>query len=100
MLRELFGLFGGAAVFLSPSAEDMPEMGLVKLINMFSGLLDSTRFFVHDAKLDPEAVVAQLQAWQHAHTRHLIGPPFLVERLVKEIEEKGIELKLDAEPIS
>lgn len=95
MFREMFGFFGGAAIYLAPSAEEMPEMGLVKLINMFSGLLDSNRFFISGHAFDPEAVIQQLRDWQHVHTRHIIGPPFLVERLAAYIEEHRIDIQLD-----
>ncbi|MEC0231021.1 LuxE/PaaK family acyltransferase [Paenibacillus alba] len=95
MFREMFGFFGGAAIFLAPSSEEMPEMGLVKLINMFSGLLDSSRFFVSGHAFQPEAVVQQLKEWQDVHTRHIIGPPFLVERLVRYVNEHEPDMKLD-----
>ncbi|MBA2943886.1 LuxE family acyl-protein synthetase [Paenibacillus sp. CGMCC 1.16610] len=95
MFREMFGFFGGAAVYLAPSAEEMPEMGLVKLINMFSGLLDSNRFFISGHAFDAEAVIHQLKDWQHVHTRHIIGPPFLVERLAAYIEEHQMHIHLD-----
>ena len=95
MFREMFGFFGGGAIFLAPSAEDMPEMGLVKLVNMFSGLLDSSRFFVHDSSFDPQTVLDQLEKWKHVHTRHIIGPPFLVERLVQYASEQQTPIKLD-----
>lgn len=95
MFREMFGFFGGGAVFLAPSAEDMPEMGLVKLVNMFSGLLDSSRFFVHDSSFDPQTVLDQLEKWKHVHTRHIIGPPFLVERLAQYAAERQTPVKLD-----
>lgn len=70
-------------------------MGLVKLINMFSGLLDSNRFFISGHEFDPKAVIQQLRDWQHVHTRHIIGPPFLVERLAAYIEEHQIDIQLD-----
>lgn len=95
MFREMFGFFGGGAVFLAPSAEDMPEMGLVKLINMFSGLLDSSKFFVHDSSFDPGEVLDQLEKWKHVHTRHIIGPPFLVERLAAAAAERETKVLLD-----
>jgi len=95
MFREMFGFFGGGAIFLAPSAEDMPEMGLVKLVNMFSGLLDSSRFFVHDSSFDPQSVLDQLEKWKHVHTRHIIGPPFLVERLVQYAAGQQTPIKLD-----
>ncbi|UKS26665.1 LuxE family acyl-protein synthetase [Paenibacillus sp. HWE-109] len=93
--REMFGFFGGAAIFLAPSSEEMPEMGLVKLINMFSGLLDSSRFFVSGHAFQPEAVVQQLKDWQDVHTRHIIGPPFLVERLIRYVNEHEPTMQLD-----
>ncbi|WP_171683667.1 LuxE/PaaK family acyltransferase [Paenibacillus planticolens] len=95
MFREMFRFFGGAAIYLAPSAEEMPEMGLVKLINMFSGLLDSSRFFISGHAFDPEAVLQQLNDWQHVHTRHIIGPPFLVERLSRYINEHQRHIQLD-----
>lgn len=95
MFRDMFEFFGGAGLFLAPSAEDMPEMGLVKLINMFSGLLDSTSYFIHHSTFNPADAVEQLRRWENQHTRHVIGPPFVIDRLVKYMAENDIKLQLD-----
>ncbi|GFN33274.1 LuxE/PaaK family acyltransferase [Paenibacillus xylaniclasticus] len=95
ILRDMFGLFGGAGLFLSPSAEDMPEMGLVKLISMFSGLLDTTSYFIHHSTFNPQEAIDQLNKWENHHTRHIIGPPFVIDRLVKYMAENDIKLQLD-----
>lgn|GEM_PF-739405 len=95
IFRDMFGLFGGAGLFLSPSAEDMPEMGLVKLIGMFSGLLDSTSYFIHHSTFNPQDALEQLIKWENQHTRHIVGPPFVIDRLVKHMADNGITVQLD-----
>ncbi|MFJ7939601.1 LuxE family acyl-protein synthetase [Peribacillus sp. NPDC096622] len=95
MYREFFKFFDGEAIFLAPSAEEMPEMGMVKVLSMFSGLMDGSHNVVKQATFVPEEVIELLNRWERIHTRHLIGPPFMIDRLLNYLRENDIRLKLD-----
>ncbi len=95
MYRELFRFFDGAALFLSPSAEEMPEMGMVKVLSMFSGLMDGSQNLVKQSTFSPEEAIELLQRWERVHTRHIIGPPFMIDRLLSYLKQHDITLKLD-----
>jgi long-chain-fatty-acid---luciferin-component ligase len=96
LYREFFGLAGGVGLFLCPSPAEAPEMGMVKVFNLFAGLLDDRVYLVREYTFDPEEAVEYLQSWAGRQTRHLFGPPFLFARLLRHLEEKGLRLPLDA----
>jgi long-chain-fatty-acid---luciferin-component ligase len=93
--REFFGINRGTGLFLCPDPVDLPEMGLVKVFNLFAGLLDNAYYAVHDYDFDPAEAVSYLERWKDKHTRHIFGPPFLINRLLRYMEEKDIKLTLD-----
>lgn len=95
MYREIFAFSRGAGLFLFPSPEEMPEMGMVKVLNMLSGLFDATRCLVKRASFKPKEAIETLEKWQNIHTRHIIGPPFLIYKLVNYLKTNNIHLKLD-----
>jgi long-chain-fatty-acid---luciferin-component ligase len=95
LYREFFGLAGGVGLFLCPSPAEAPEMGMVKVFNLFAGLLDDRAYLVRGYAFDPEEAVEYLRSWAGRQTRHLFGPPFMVARLVRHLAEEGIELPLD-----
>jgi len=95
MYREMFAFSRGAGLFLFPSPEEMPEMGMVKVLNMLSGLFDATRCLVKRASFKPKEAIETLEKWQNIHTRHIIGPPFLIYKLVNYLKTNNIHLKLD-----
>ncbi|MFD0588621.1 LuxE family acyl-protein synthetase [Paenibacillus sp. GCM10027627] len=95
MYRELFQFSKGAGLFLFPSPEEMPEMGMVKVLNMLSGLFDATKCLVKRASFKPKEAIETLQNWEGVHTRHIVGPPFLVYKLINYLKENDIRLKLD-----
>ncbi|MER2006141.1 MAG: LuxE family acyl-protein synthetase [Psychrobacillus sp.] len=95
MYREMFKFSKGAGLFLFPSPEEMPEMGMVKVLNMLSGLFDATRGLVKRASFKPIEAIETLEKWENIHTRHIIGPPFLVYKLIKYLKTNDIRLKLD-----
>ncbi|NNV07441.1 LuxE family acyl-protein synthetase [Geobacillus sp. C56-T2] len=95
MYRNFFKFSRGAGLFLFPSPEEMPEMGMVKVLNMFSGLFDATKCLVKRATFKPQAAIEVLESWEGRHTRHIIGPPFLVYRLIKYLKNNNIHLNLD-----
>lgn len=95
MYREFFGFFKGAGLYVSPSTEEIPEMGMLKALNMLSGLLDTHRYTVREDRFSPEDALRQLQAWEGHFTRHIIGPPFLIHRLLLFVKQSGRRLALD-----
>ncbi|WP_286923907.1 MULTISPECIES: LuxE family acyl-protein synthetase [Lysinibacillus] len=95
MYREMFAFSRGAGLFLFPSPEEMPEMGMVKVLNMLSGLFDATRCLVKRASFKPKEAIETLEKWQNIHTCHIIGPPFLIYKLVNYLKTNNIHLKLD-----
>jgi long-chain-fatty-acid---luciferin-component ligase len=99
MYREFFMFSSGAILFLMPSPEEVPEMGMVKVSGMLAGLVDTSRFIVRNASFDPQEAVALLMQWENAHIRHVVGPPFLVYKLIQYLKKHDIHLKLDRETI-
>jgi long-chain-fatty-acid---luciferin-component ligase len=93
--REFFALSKGAGLFLSPSTAEVPEMGMVKVFNILNGLFDDHVYLVRDYAFDPEEALDHLNRWYGEMTRHIIGPPFLVNRLLRFLELEDIALKLD-----
>jgi long-chain-fatty-acid---luciferin-component ligase len=94
--REFFGICNGAGLFLCPSTAESPEMGLVKVFNLFCGLLDDRTYLVKDYSFQAEEAVEYLESWAHKMTRHIFGPPFLINRLLRYMEAEDIRLELDA----
>jgi hypothetical protein len=80
-----------------PSPEEVPEMGMIRVSNMLAGLVDTGRFIVRKASFDPQEAVALLKQWENGHIRHIVGPPFLVHKLIQYLRKHDIRLKLDRE---
>ena len=95
MYREFFRFSRGAVLYLMPPTEEIPEMGMIKVLNMFSGLVDATRTVVKRVSFKPQDAIDVLEDWQDIHTRHLIGPPFLIYKLVSYLKQHNIRLTLD-----
>ena len=95
MYREFFKISKGAGLYLCPSTEEIPEMGMIKALNMLAGLLDTHRFMVEREKMVPEQVVEQIRDWEDRFTTHIIGPPFLINRFIRYLKARGIKLSLD-----
>jgi len=93
--REFFKFSRGMGLFLFPPTEEMPEMGMVKALNVFAGLLDGSVNLVKKITFNPEKAVEVLQSWDGKHTRHIVGPPFLVYRLIKYCMDRNIKLNLE-----
>jgi long-chain-fatty-acid---luciferin-component ligase len=70
-------------------------MGMVKVFNMLNGLLDDHSYVVRDYAFDPEEALNYLRRWEGMMTRHVVGPPFLVNRLLRFLELEEIEVELD-----
>lgn len=95
MYREMFGISKGAGLCICPSTEEIPEMGMIKAFSFLTGLLDTHRFMVRSERFSPEEAVAQLADWSGNFTRHIIGPPFLIHRLLAYLRATGKRLQLD-----
>lgn len=95
LYREFFGFSRGAGLFLCPSTEEMPEMGMVKVLNLLRGFFDASEYAVRRVSFRPQHAIEILQRWQGTFTRHIIGPPFLVNRLLRYLMEHGLRVPLD-----
>lgn len=95
MYREFLKISKGAGLYLCPSTEEIPEMGMIKALNMLAGLLDTHRFMVREESFKPEEALAQLEDWNQKFSRHLIGPPFLINRFISYLKATDTRVKLD-----
>lgn len=97
--RDFFGISKGAGLFLCPSTAEVPEMGMVKVFNLLTGMFDDHKYVVRDYAFDPEEALAYLRRWEGKMTRHLIGPPFIVNRFMRFLELESISLELDPDSL-
>lgn len=97
--RDFFTISKGAGLFLCPSTAESPEMGMVKVFNLLNGVFDDHVYLVRDYAFDPQEAMSYLNKWDGEMTRHIIGPPFLVNRLLRYLELEEIETKLDPESL-
>ena len=74
-------------------------MGMVKVFNLLTGMLDDHRYLVDNYSFDPEEALASLRHWEGRMTRHIIGPPFIVARFMRYLELESIPLMLDPESL-
>jgi long-chain-fatty-acid---luciferin-component ligase len=95
--RDLFGISHGAGLFLCPSTAEVPEMGMVKVFNLMTAMLDDHRYLVRSYSFDPEEALAYLRSWEGRMTRYIIGPPFIIARFMRYLELESIPLELDPE---
>jgi long-chain-fatty-acid---luciferin-component ligase len=95
LYREFFGIARGVGLMLCPSPAEAPEMGMVKVFNLLTGLLDDRAYLVRDYAFDPREAVEYLRGWTDRQTRHILGPPFLVNRLLAYLQEQDLRLPLD-----
>ena len=58
MYREFFAISKGAILYLMPSTEEIPEMGMIKALNLFSGLTDAQRCPVKRTYFNPTGAIA------------------------------------------
>ncbi len=97
--RDFFGISHGAGLFLCPSTAEVPEMGMLKVFNLLTGLLDDHRYLVHEYSFHPEQALSYLRRWEGKMTRHIIGPPFIVARFMRYLELESVPLALDDESL-
>ncbi|MCL1095566.1 hypothetical protein [Shewanella kaireitica] len=95
MYREFLKLSKGAGLYLCPSTEEIPEMGMIKALNLLAGLLDTHKFMVKNETFAPEDALEQLKGWGGTFDRHIIGPPFLINRFIRYLKATNTRLKLD-----
>lgn len=95
MYREFFKISKGAGLYLCPSTEEIPEMGMIKALNMLAGLLDTHRFMVKNDRFVPEDALDQLDEWANKFDRHIIGPPFIIHRFINFLKATNKKVKLD-----
>lgn len=95
MYREFFKISKGAGLYLCPSTEEIPEMGMIKALNMLAGLLDTHRFMVTQDRFVPEEALAQLNEWSNKFDRHVIGPPFIIHRFISFLKATNQKVQLD-----
>lgn len=94
--RSMFQISTGAGLLLCPSPEDVPEMAMVKIFNFLTGLLDTSYYALGDNyEFDAKKSVEQLISWENKFSRHIIGPPFLINRFITYLKNNNIKLKLD-----
>jgi len=95
MYREFFGISKGACLFLCPPPEEIPEMGLIRLTNLLSGMLDTHQFMVNKGTFSAEESLEKLNQWEGKFDRHIMAPPFLIMRFIAFLKESDTSIKLD-----
>ncbi|GLB66028.1 acyl-protein synthetase [Arthrobacter mangrovi] len=93
--REFFNLSGGAGLFLNPTDAEASEMGLLKDLNILNSVFDHHAYLVADQAFDAREALEHLRRWKGHMTRHIIGPPFLIYRLLRFLEQEKINIRLD-----
>ncbi len=93
--RENFKLSKGVGLYLFPSAAEVPEMGMVKILNYFSGMLDETFTAMTGSKLLFKEAAMFLNKFEGKTTRHIFGPPFLIMKFLNYCNKNNIAINLD-----
>jgi long-chain-fatty-acid---luciferin-component ligase len=93
--RTFFNLSGGAGLFLNPSDPEASEMGLLKDLNILNSVFDHHAYLVADEAFDAGEALEHLRRWEGHMTRHIVSPPFLVNRLLRFLERENISVRLD-----
>lgn len=93
--REFFKISHGCGLFLCPSPIEVPEMAMVKAFNFLSGLLDDRVYLVRRYHFNSTDALRIIEEWQDRFDRYIIGPPFMVSRLLTFMKKNDIRIKLD-----
>lgn len=93
--REFFNLSGGAGLFLNPTDSEASEMGLLKDFNILNSVFDHHAYLVDDHAFDAREAMEHLRRWKGHMTRHIVGPPFLINRLLRFLEQEKVNVRLD-----
>jgi len=97
LYQEFFRIITGAGLFLCPSPAETPEMGMVRAFNFLSGLLEDRTYLVERYYFVAKEAVNLLKGWEDLFTRHIVGPPFMINRLLKYLAENNMRIELDEE---
>lgn len=92
--REFFSLSAGHAAFLCPSTAEYPEMGMLKVFNVLNGMVNSRHYAITDDLFAIDEAIGTLRAITGT-TRHIVGPPFAIARLLRRLAETDETLTLD-----
>ena len=95
MYREFFKISSGALLYLMPSTEDIPEMGMIKVLGMISGIADANWYALKGKEFKSAEAFEKLKNWEGIHTRHIKGPPFLIHRFVSYLKKNNLKINLD-----
>lgn len=95
LYRDFFHIANGAGLFFSTSLEEVPEMGMVKALNLMNAALDASDFMVSGVTFDYERAVEDLKKWEGKFTRHILGAPFLLSMFADFLKVNNIHLQLD-----
>lgn len=95
LYRDLFQISTGCGLFLCPSPAEVPEMGMVKAFNFLSGMLDDRKYIVERYSFRSEEAISILKEWENRADRYIIGPPFMINRLVNYLARTDTVLPLD-----
>jgi long-chain-fatty-acid---luciferin-component ligase len=86
---------GGVGLFLCPSPAETPEMGLVRFLNGICAFLDDRVYLLRNYAFEPKEAVAYLERFANQQTRHIFGPPALISRFLRYLEQNNIRVSLD-----
>lgn len=92
--REFLAVSHGAALFLSPSTAETPDLGM-KVFNVLNAMFDDHLYAVRNYTFDPAEALAYLRRWDGRMTRHIVGPPFMVNGLLRFLELEARPVTLD-----
>jgi len=97
LYRNFFQISKGVCLYFCPSPYEMPEMGMVKALNILNCALDRSEFVVENMRFDSEKALKLLKEWEGKFTRYIMGPPFLLNTFCDFLKRKDIKIKLDSE---
>jgi len=95
MYIEFYRTMEGAGLYLSPSPAELPEMGLVKVLSSMTSVFNDHRYLVKNFNFKSQEALDCLNNWKGKFVRHIIGPPFLVSKLLGYMSKYDIIMPLD-----
>lgn len=95
--RNYFKFSKGVSLFLFPSAAEVPEMGMVKVLNYTAGMVDEIFVGVKSNRVLYEKCAEFLKNFEGKTVRNIVGPPFMIDKFMRYLEKNNIDLKLDSE---
>ena len=95
LYADLLRIKNGAGLFLCPSFEEMPKMGMVITFNFLNIALNTRAYAVENMLLDCNKGIESLLNWEGKYTRYIMGPPFFINNFCNHLAENNIRLKMD-----